>query len=103
MAKRGYRMNERDDGALILPERFDFDYHTHFNAECERLLASENTRRIVLDFARVRYIDSAALGLLVLLHRKTSPKGIELVARNAAGNAKDILDIANIQRFYRME
>lgn len=96
-------MNKHDDGALILPARFDFDFHVSFNQQCEALLGREGVNRIVLDFSRVRYIDSAALGLLVLLHRKASPKDIELVARGAAGSARDILDIANMGRFYRME
>lgn len=96
-------MNKHVDEVLLLPERFDFDFHTAFNRHCADLLAREGVNCIVLDFSHVRYIDSAALGLLVLLHRKASPNGIELVARGASGGAKEILDIANIQRLYRVE
>lgn len=96
-------MSRHDDEVLLLPERFDFDFHAAFNRHCADLLAREGVSRIVLDFSHVRYIDSAALGLLVLLHRKASPNGIELVARGASGGAREILTIANIQRFYRME
>lgn len=86
-----------------LPERFDFDCHQNFTEQCEQLLEATDVRSVVLDFSQVQYIDSAALGLMVLLYRKVSPSGIALSVRDAKGTAKDILNIANIQKFYTFE
>lgn len=96
-------MDKLQSRTIVLPQRFDFDCHQVFNRDCDQLLEKSDVRLAVLDFSRVEYIDSAALGMLVLLHRKASPKGVQLVIRGAVGNAREILEIANIQRFFDME
>ena len=88
---------------ITLPERFDFNNHQAFNAQCEAVLKDAAAKRVVLDFTRVNYIDSSALGMLVLLHRKASPAGKTLAIRGARGTAKEVLDIANMQKLYESE
>jgi len=92
-----------ETSVVMLPERFDFDCHQDFTRQCEKFLETDEVKSVVLDFSQVKYIDSAALGLLVLLYRKVSPAGIALTIRGAKGTAMDILKIANIQKFYAFE
>jgi anti-anti-sigma factor len=88
---------------IKLPERFDFGSHQDFNKECEVLLGDKSVKNVVIDFTRVQYVDSSALGMLVLFHRKASPAGIATSIRGAHGAAKDVLDIANMQKIYAFE
>jgi anti-anti-sigma factor len=92
-----------DTRLVALPERFDFNSHQAFNSQCEALLGDSDGKRIVLDFSRVSYVDSSALGMLVLLHRKALPLGKRLAIRGARGVAKEVLDIANMHRLYDYE
>lgn len=88
---------------IMVPERFDFSSHQGFNSQVETLLADSGANEIVLDFTKVSYVDSSALGMLVLLHRKATPAGKTLRIRGARGVAKEVLDIANMQRLYGFE
>ena len=53
---------------ISIPERFDFSTHKWFTETYDKALVT--SKEIVLDFSRVTYIDSSALGMMVLLHRK---------------------------------
>ena len=87
---------------ITIPERFDFGAHKWFTEAYEKALSS-NAKEVVLDFSRVNYVDSSALGMMVLLHRKMAPQNCKGVIRNLGGTAKDILDMANFSTLYRYE
>ena len=55
---------------ISLPERFDFYYHKKFTSDYQDILTLPEVNHIILDFSRVLYLDSSALGMMVLLHRK---------------------------------
>ncbi|MBJ7554393.1 STAS domain-containing protein [Marinomonas spartinae] len=89
------------DIVIVLPERFDFSTHKWFTKEYEKALLTNNN--IVLDFSCVQYIDSSALGMMVLLHRLLAEKNKKGVVRNVSGNAKEILEMANFGNLYQYE
>ncbi|NVK73590.1 anti-sigma factor antagonist [Marinomonas sp. CT5] len=86
---------------INLPERFDFSTHGWFTKAYEDALTKSKT--IVLDFSRVTYVDSSALGMMVLFHRQLSTKTGKGVIRNVNGTAKDILDMANFEKLFSYE
>ncbi|MFD1382334.1 STAS domain-containing protein [Rhodanobacter aciditrophus] len=87
---------------ITIPERFDFGTHKWFTETYDKAL-SANVKEIVLDFSRVNYVDSSALGMMVLLHRKMTAQNCKGTIRNLGGTAKDILDMANFSTLYRYE
>ena len=77
---------------LCLPSRFDFSYHTMFTQQYEAIMKECDGGRIELDFSQVQYLDSSALGMLVLLAKKNAAgKGSEIVICGAHGAANDEL------------
>ena len=86
---------------ISIPERFDFSTHKWFTENYEEALSKSN--QIVLDFSRVTYVDSSALGMMVLLRRKISSAGGKGYIRNVTGTAKDILDMANFNTLFEYE
>lgn len=86
------------ESVISLPERFDFSTHRWFTSEYETALSKKHP--VVLDFSRVQYVDSSALGMMVLLHRSLVEKKQKGSIRNLSGTAKDILDMANFQSLY---
>ena len=49
-----------------------------------------------LDFAQVTYLDSSALGMLVLLHRRAGQKGGHLVLDNLAPDLYELLKLTRL-------
>ncbi len=91
-----------DEAVVVIPEKFDFAYHQKFTASYQKLLDSK-APKITLDFSRTQYLDSSALGMMVLLHKKAKADNIITVVRGAKGTAKAILAIAKIEKLYRIE
>lgn len=90
-------MSER---ALHIPERFDFGYHKEFTDQYQALLSSEEQSDIALDFSKVSYLDSSALGMMVLFQKKAKAANINVRIRGAKDSAKEILQIANFDRLF---
>lgn len=89
---------------ISLPDRFDFGYNKAFSEQYRTIFASTTKiSKIVLDFQRVIYLDSSALGMMVLLQKKAKERNITTSIRGAKNAAEDILKIANFQKLYSFE
>ena len=88
---------------ISLPERFDFYHHKKFTSDYQKAFLDEDIKHLVLDFSRVLYIDSSALGMMVLLHRKALERQISTAIRGLHGQAEEIITIANMGRLYLVE
>lgn len=84
--------------SLALPTRFDYSFHKEFNEHCTQLIADDSASEIILDFGLVEYIDSSALGMLVIMQKKASTAGKKLKIKRARGTAEEVLKMANIQK-----
>lgn len=62
-------------------------------------LASKGNQ-ITIDFGGGEYIDSAALGMLLLARERAGEQGNTVVLANCRGPVKAVLDIANFQRLF---
>jgi len=62
--------------------------------------SAANTKRnhVIVNLEAVEYLDSAALGLLVLSQANLSLKGIEMSLVGPRGPVKEILEMANISQ-----
>lgn len=84
--------------SLGLPSRFDYSYHKQFNSQCSELIDNPNLTEIILDFGIVEYLDSSALGMLVIMQKKAVNAGKKLKIRRARGTSEEILKMANIEK-----
>lgn len=80
--------------------RFDFSCHTAFReayagagADCE----------FVVDMEEASYLDSAALGMLLLLREHAQQYGGKVVITNCRGQAYDVLQVANFHRLFKIQ
>lgn len=97
------RINDEGTATLALSGQFDFNAYTEFKPYQNRLLETPGVREIVLDVSRLEYLDSAALGTLLLLREKAQDKNIEIVISGAKGVVREILEIAHFQRMFRFQ
>lgn len=89
-----------DRATLKLGGRFDFHSHRDFRAAYESLLETGAVREIVIDFSEVDYLDSSALGMLLLLREKADGAGKSIVLAGLKGAVKQVLDIANFGKLF---
>lgn len=88
---------------IRLPERFDFSFHKNFNAAYEPMLIEQSLKELELDFNQVMYLDSSALGMMVLLAKKFSGTRVSLTISGARGTAKDIIEMANLAKLFEIK
>jgi anti-anti-sigma factor len=86
--------------SLQVPERFDFGYHKEFTEQYQAILNDSGVTDVALDFSRVSYLDSSALGMMVLFQKKAKSKNIGVRIRGAKASAREILTIANFDRLF---
>lgn len=95
------RIDSLDGGArLVLTGRFDFNAHREFRQATEGVLQDPALRELVIDFSRVDYIDSSALGMLLLLREKAENKGKCIVLSGVQGMVREVLTIANFGKLF---
>jgi len=93
--------NQNQQGATVIEisGRFDFSCHPEFRAAFASLTPGSE---VVIDFAATTYIDSAALGMLLLLRdRVGDARHIRLA--NCKGQPDQVLRIANFHRLFRYD
>jgi anti-anti-sigma factor len=88
--------------SIQIPERFDFGYHKEFTDQYQALLEDPAVSEIALDFSHVGYLDSSALGMMVLFQKKAKGKNISIKIKDAQDSAKEILEIANFDRLFEI-
>ncbi len=79
---------------LHLDGRFDFGARKTFKEAVDRV--AEEGSPVVLDLENVAFVDSSALGLLVICHQNLKNKNVSLYLVNPQTYVKQVLDLANI-------
>lgn len=85
-----------------LSGRFDFNTHREFRGAYEPLLTESDIRQVTVDFSGVDYLDSSALGMLLMLRDKLGGANKEVVLAGVRGNVKQVLDIANFGKLFQI-
>jgi len=95
-------LNESGKVTIKLAGRFDFNAHREFRAAYEPLIVDSDVRSVVVDFAGVDYLDSSALGMLLMLRDKLGGANKEVALTGVRGNVKQVLDIANFGKLFQI-
>jgi anti-anti-sigma factor len=85
---------------LRLKGRFDFTAHRLFRDEVKSTLANAAITEIQIDLSAVDYLDSSALGMLLLSRENAQSVGKVISLARVSGAVKQVLDIANFQRLF---
>ena len=85
---------------LNLNGRFDFHSHRDFRSAYEDLLDIAEVRDIEINFKQVDYLDSSALGMLLLLREKAETAGKNVALVGLQGMVKQVLEIANFGKLF---
>lgn len=91
-----------DSGVLSLKisGRFDFAVHNEFR-DASKLIA-DGVKLIEIDLGSTEYLDSSALGMLLVLRDKMSGDKSAIRIKNARAEVKKILEIANFDKLFTL-
>jgi anti-anti-sigma regulatory factor len=81
-------------------EHFSFICHYGFNAAGEAALRHPGSSRIDIDLSQTKYIDSAVVGLLLVLQQRAEQAGKKIRLTGMSGTVKMVLEMTRLkQRF----
>jgi anti-anti-sigma factor len=94
-----------DVTVLVLPTRFDFQHHVAFTKSYDDFIANAAATTLQLNFSQVTYLDTSALGMLILLAKKhrASGAGGDLEIIGAQGSCREMLVIANMSDYFNIK
>lgn len=88
------------DVTIGLEGRFDFGTHRDFRAAAEKALQESKGNLLLVDLGGVDYLDSSALGMLLMLRDKSQAANKTVALVNCRGNVRQVLDIANFGKLF---
>ncbi|HEY3433941.1 MAG TPA: STAS domain-containing protein [Rhodocyclaceae bacterium] len=90
------------DGRAVvrLQGRFDFNSHREFREAVDGVLQQSAVHEIVVDLGNVEYLDSSALGMLLMVRDKARSTSKEVALANCKGAVKQVLEIANFSKLF---
>ncbi|MBU2887233.1 STAS domain-containing protein [Gilvimarinus agarilyticus] len=93
-----------DDGTILtiaINGRFDFSSHQDFRGAYENLDAKPS--RYVIDMSDTAYLDSSALGMLLLLRDHAGGDNASIEIKNTSTDVKRILTISNFEQLFTID
>jgi len=78
--------------------RFEFGVHNEFRDAVK--LAESGVKKIIVDMSQTEYLDSSALGMLLVLRDKIGGDRNAVLLTGARAEVKKILEIANFDKLF---
>lgn len=89
-----------DKARISISGRFDFSTHREFHDACQRPLHDPAVKGIEIDLGAVDYLDSSALGMLLLLREKAAGVDKATSLTSCRGVVSEILEVANFGKLF---
>lgn len=96
----GFRANLSSDGSelvIAIDGRFDFNIHSDFRNSYRNL---PPTTQFTIDLGEATFMDSSAMGMLLLLREHAGEKSANIRLRNCNTEIKKILSISNLDKMF---
>ncbi|MDQ7091790.1 MAG: STAS domain-containing protein [Methylococcales bacterium] len=81
--------------------RFDFSIHQNFRKITQQTGAS--VKVIAIDLSETDYMDSSALGMLLVLRDKVNENKEAIIIKNSTEEVRKILKIANFDKLFTLD
>jgi anti-anti-sigma factor len=92
-----------DTARVAMNGKFDFNVHRAFKQACDDALAKDDVVALNVDLREVVYMDSAALGMLLLLRDKAKAARKTVCICTQPGMVRDILRVAHFQDLFALD
>jgi len=85
---------------ILIQGRFDFSAHQEFRNTYERV--NSTPQRYVVDLKDTTYLDSSALGMLLLLRDHAGGDSAQIRLLNCSPDVRKILAISNFEQLFKV-
>ncbi len=87
---------------ILMKGRFDFHVHRDFKEAYMKLFEIVTVQQIEIDMSKLEYLDSSALGMLMLLNERAKSVNKTVTLLNPSGVVSQVLDVANFSRLFNI-
>ena len=98
MEIRVFKSNETC--TIAINGRFTFEDHREFRKAYNDCLEIKGVKKVAIDFLRAEYLDSSALGMLLMLRERAKSMNVDVSLVNAKGSVYQVLEIANFHKLF---
>ncbi len=84
---------------ITISGRFDFSCHKEFH-DAYRNTPEGSKRVFVLDMSNTEYVDSSALGMMLLLREHAGSEQANVTIRGCSNDVKEILRVSNFDKLF---
>lgn len=91
---------DADKSLIRLVGRFDFNSHREFREAMDKVMAQTGVANVQVDMGEVSYLDSSALGMLLMMRDRARSSGKTVSLANTRGSVRQVLDIANFGKLF---
>ena len=85
---------------MRLTGRFEFSAHREFREAVDSALQNKDVESVVIELGGVEYLDSSALGMLLMLRDRANAAKKSLSLANPRGMVKQALEIARFDKLF---
>jgi len=90
-------------GRIVMSGRFDFQIHREFKDAYSKLIVNSAVRQIEIEMSRLDYLDSSALGMLMLLNERVGAANKTVMLVNPSKAVNQVLEVANFNRLFTIK
>jgi anti-anti-sigma factor len=97
-------IKEAADGETLdirIKGRFDFEMHEEFGAALERIKETKY-KEYKIDFKEVTFIDSSAIGMLLLLRDVAGADNANIEIKHCNQEIREELEMANLHKLFSL-
>lgn len=91
-----------ETATIYLVGHFSFKSHIEFKSVYKNQIANSKVNEIVVDLADVTYIDSSALGMLLMLRDQAQSTNKSLILSRPSGIVTDSFNVANFSKLFKI-
>lgn len=88
---------------IVMSGRFEFQMHHDFKDAYMPLINNAAVREIELELSKVDYLDSAALGMLMLLNERAKEANKPVALLNVSGVVSQVMEVANFSKIFNIK
>ncbi len=100
MAITSLPSSDEQELTILIQGRFDFGAHQEFRNAYERV--NSTPQRYVVDLKDTTYLDSSALGMLLLLRDHAGGDSAQIRLLNCNPDVRKILAISNFEQLFKI-
>lgn len=92
-----------DVARIVMSGQFNFQVHRAFKDAYMELLDKPEVREVEIEMSKLDYMDSSALGMLMLLNERAKSLNKTITLLNAFGVVAQVLDVANFGKIFNIK